>query len=254
MLLALLGALIVGISLGVLGSGGSILTVPVLVFVLHRPEKLAIAESLFIVGMIALIGAIPYAKRGQIHWISVLFFGLSGMAGSYVGACCSYYLSGAVQLTLFAFVMLIVALVMLMNPLPIEKNSLAERSHWMMIGQGFFVGGLTGLIGVGGGFLLVPALVLLRRLPLSISIGTSLVIIAFNAFIGFGRQFMLLDALQSQLSWHTLIYFSIIGVSGSLIGGFITKKISQNRLKQVFGMGILLIGICILVNQMIYYF
>jgi uncharacterized membrane protein YfcA len=136
-----------------------------------------------------------------------------------------------------------------MNPLPIEKIPFAERSRWIMVGEGFFVGGLTGLIGVGGGFLLVPALVLLRHLPLPVSIGTSLVIIALNAFIGFGRQFVLLDALQSQLSWYTILYFSMIGVSGSLIGSFMTKKIPQNRLKQVFGVSILLIGTCILVNQ-----
>lgn len=163
MSLALLGALLIGLSLGLLGSGGSILTVPVLVYLLGEPPKQAIAESLLIVGGIALLGAVPYALRGLVDFRNVLFFGLPGMAGTYFGAWLSRFVSGQVQLLTFALVMLLAAYFMA-RPLPLKRQE-GGRKPWKIVLDGLFVGALTGFVGVGGGFLIVPALVLLGGFP-----------------------------------------------------------------------------------------
>jgi hypothetical protein len=250
MTLALLGALVIGLSLGLLGSGGSILTVPVLVFILQRPEKLAIAESLAIVGSVACMGALPYALRKNIHWKSVFFFGLPGMLGAYVGACGSYYISGTVQLIVFAFVMLIVAGVMFFGPPSFDQFAPLQDGIWLTALEGFLVGCLTGFIGVGGGFLIVPALVLLSHLSMHFAIGTSLIIIAMNSFTGFIEQLFVLSKLQMQVDWQMIAIIATAGILGSLIGSLVAKKISQIHLRQTFGIGVLVMGIYILINRL----
>lgn len=247
MMLALLGALVIGMSLGLLGSGGSILTVPVLVFILHRPEKLAVAESLAIVGFVALIGAIPYALRYQIHWSSVLFFGLPGMLGACVGGCGSYYISSSLQLTLFAFVMLAVAGMMLFGPSSFDKSTPFQQSVWLVILEGFLAGCLTGFMGVGGGFLIVPALVIFSHLSMSLAVGTSLVIIAMNCFTGFFEHRFVLDALHLSVDWKIIGMISIAGILGSFIGNLINEKTPQIYLRKIFGLGVLVMGLYILI-------
>ncbi len=249
MALALLGALVIGMSLGLLGSGGSILTLPVLVFILNRPEKLAIAESLAIVGCIACLGAIPYAMRRHIDWKSALFFGVPGMLGAYIGASGSYYISGDLQLIIFAFVMLIVSFLMIAGPPSFEKFA-SFRSIWLTILEGFLVGCLTGFIGVGGGFLIVPALVFLSQLPMPIAIGTSLVIIAINSLTGFMEHLLTLHALNMQVSWETIVIIACAGILGSFAGSLIAKNISQIRLRQAFGVSVLVMGTYILWTQL----
>ena len=187
MLLALIGAIIIGLSLGLLGSGGSILTVPILVYVLGQPEKVAIAGSLIIVGSIALAGAIPWALRRQVDWRSVLLFGLPGMLGTWFGATLAAYLPGPLQLAIFAVVMLIAATRML-QPAAVAEVAPARRSRLVM--QGLGVGVLTGIVGVGGGFLILPALVVLGGLSMHRAIGTSLSIISINAFSGFAKHYL----------------------------------------------------------------
>ncbi|WP_284327034.1 sulfite exporter TauE/SafE family protein, partial [Deinococcus metallilatus] len=186
MILAWIGAALIGLSLGLLGSGGSILTVPVLVYLVGEPEKLAIAESLAIVGAISLFGAIPYALKRQIDWRSVLWFGIPGVAGTYLGAALSVYLSGVAQLMLFAVVMLLAA-IMMFRPGGAQPEAATnhKRSPLKIGAEGLVVGVLTGLVGVGGGFLIIPALVLLGGLPMSLAVGTSLLIIAAKSFVGF---------------------------------------------------------------------
>jgi uncharacterized membrane protein YfcA len=246
MVLALLGALVIGISLGLLGSGGSILTLPVLVCILHRPEKLAIVESLAIVGCIALIGSIHYILSSQVDWKSVLFFGLPGMLGACAGAHASYYVSGTDQLTIFAFVMLGIAGKMIFASSSSETSSFPRYSIWLLIVEGFIVGCITGFIGIGGGFLIVPALALLSNLPMMLAIGTSLVIIAMNSFTGFIELLFTLDALHMQISWKIIGLISSVGIMGSFAGSFIAKKMSQMRLRQLFGLTVLVMGAYIL--------
>src|SRR6185369_12064907 len=190
-LLAWLGALGIGLTLGLLGAGGSILTVPVLVYVVGEAPKAAVAESLAIVGVIAAIGALPYARKGLVAWTTVLLFGVPGMMGSYVGAVAGKYVSGHVQLTAFSVLMLAAALLMMRPPHAASKPLAASKpvkvkrkapaqafAEGMLIGvEGFGIGVLTGFMGVGGGFIIVPALVLLVGLPMHLAIGTSLVTI-----------------------------------------------------------------------------
>ena len=168
-LLALPGALAIGLSLGLLGSGGSILTVPVLVYLLGQDEKVAIAGSLFIVGTIALVGGMQFLRAGFIQWRSVLIFGLPGMAGTYFGAVIAAFVPGTMQLALFALVMLGASYLML-RPLDLEHADSTPRATWKIAVDGLAVGVITGLVGVGGGFLIVPALVLLGGLTMHLSL------------------------------------------------------------------------------------
>ena len=179
MILTWPGALAIGLSPGLLGSGGSILTVPVLIYLLGQPEKVAIAGSLAIVGTIAAFGSLPHIQAGRVNWRSVLLFGVPGMAGTYLGAWLALFVSGAFQLALFAVVML-VASVLMLRPLDYANASSAPRAVWKIGIDGLLVGVIAGLVGVGGGFLIVPALVLLGGLSVHAAVATGLVIIASN--------------------------------------------------------------------------
>lgn len=249
MIIALLGALIIGICLGLLGSGGSIITVPILIFLMERPEKIAIAESLAIVGSVALVGAISYMLRSQIDWKSVLYFGLPGMFGASLGGCCSYFISGAIQLSLFAFLMLIVSGVMLLDQSIFEKIIIPHQSVKLIVLEGVLVGSVTGFIGVGGGFLLVPSLIILCNVSMPFAIGTSLVIIAMNAFTGFFNQLLILGVLDLSVDWAIIAIFSIIGMLGSLSGSWFTNRIPQVYLRKAFGFSVLGMGSYILLRN-----
>lgn len=248
MALALLGALLIGITLGLLGSGGSIVTVPILLFILQRPEKLAIAESLAIVGSVACAGAIPYILRQQVQWMSVLFFGFPGIGGAYLGAYVSYYISGTLQVMLLGLTMLVVAGTMFVNPSSFKLPS-SRLPIWVMMIEGFCVGMLTGLIGVGGGFLIVPTLVLFHQLPMHFAVGTSLVIIVLNSFTGFVEQLIALEALQMYVNWEIIGTISIFGILGSFAGSFLSSQISAVNLRKLFSLSVLIIGVYILLQK-----
>jgi len=156
------GAVAIGVSLGLLGSGGSIITVPVLVYLLDQDEKLAIAGSLFIVGTIALVGSLQYIRLGMVDWRNVVIFGLPGMAGTWLGALLAPFVPGIVQLTIFALVMLLASYLML-RPVDLEHADTLRRATWKIGIDGLVVGVLTGLVGVGGGFLIVMGVYILAR-------------------------------------------------------------------------------------------
>lgn len=247
---ALIGSLVVGLSLGLLGSGGSILTIPVLVFLFGRPEKIAVAEALAIVSFVALLGAISYGIRKQIEWKSVLFFGLPGMLGACAGGGCSYFINGSVQMILFALAMLAASGLMLFGPASFQEFVPSTASKFPTMVKGFFVGSLTGLLGVGGGFLIVPALILLCGLSVTTAIGTSLVIISMNAFAGFIQQLAALHFLDLHVSWSIIGLISLIAAAGSISGSFFSKLFPQTRLRRLLGCSIFALGIYILVAQM----
>jgi uncharacterized membrane protein YfcA len=244
MILSWIGALLVGLSLGLLGSGGSILTVPVLIYLAGESEKVAIAESLGIVGAISFAGFIPYALKRKVHWRSVILFGLPGMAGTYGGAMIAEFVSGTFQLLLFAVVMLIAAVMMFRDKNHLKGAGEIEISHawWKIVLEGLAVGVLTGLVGVGGGFLIVPALVLLGGLPMGLAVGTSLLIIALKSFSGFYKYLDVLNGLDLSINWQLVLVFSLIGAVGSLIGNKVAGKISNERLKKVFAVFLILMG------------
>lgn len=251
MAIALIGALIIGLSLGLLGSGGSILTVPILVYMLDRPEKVAVAESLAIVGMIALAGVIPYARQKQIDWRTVLFFGLPGIAGVSLGACCSFFISSWVQLTFFSIVLLGIALFILFGPESYEIVPRSTYSKWGTALKGGLLGTMTGLLGIGGGVLIVPSLVIFCSLQIPVAVGTSLVIISLNAMIGFSMELFALRLLDLHINWHVILLFALLGILGCFAGSFISHNISKVKLRKVLGCGILVLGASMLFTQLI---
>lgn len=242
------GALLVGTSLGLFGSGGSLLTVPVLVYLLDHPEKVAIAESLGIVGGIALLGSIPHARRNLVDWRNVLFFGVPGMLGTYLGAWISRFVSGGVQLAVFGGVALVAAVMMIRWSKPLEEPG--NRRSVLHIGfDGLLVGVLTGFVGVGGGFLIVPALFLLGGLSMHLAVGTSLVIIALKSFTGFIKYNQILGDSGLAVDWATIGVFVVMGVVGTRLGHHVGQRLSQERLRKSFAVVLMLVGILIVSKE-----
>lgn len=242
MILPWIGALLVGLSLGLMGSGGSILTVPVLIYLAGEQEKVAIAESLGIVGAIAFAGFLPYAYKKQVHWQSVILFGLPGMAGAYAGAFVSHYISATIQLLIFAGVMLLAAMMMFRNAKPKEQDDITPLAWWIIALEGLCVGILTGLVGVGGGFLIVPGLVLLGGLSMHLAVGTSLAIITMQSLTGFIKYLDVLDQLNLSVNINLMLIFGLIGAAGSFVGKTIGSKISGAGLKKGFAVFLVLMG------------
>ncbi len=242
MILPWIGALFVGLSLGLMGSGGSILTVPVLIYLAGEQEKVAIAESLGIVGSVAFAGFLPYAYKKQVHWKSVILFGLPGMAGAYMGALTSNYVSAAIQLLIFAGVMLLAAIMMFRDSNPENKSNRKRLAWWIIAIEGLCVGILTGLVGVGGGFLIIPGLVLLGGLPMHLAVGTSLAIIVMQSVTGFIKYLDVLDKLNLSVDVHLMVIFGLIGAVGSFVGKTIGSKISNEGLRKGFAVFLVVMG------------
>ena len=249
-LLAWPGAVAIGLSLGLLGSGGSILTVPVLVYLLGQDEKLAIAGSLAIVAAIAAAGSLPYVRERLVDWRNVLLFGVPGMAGTYLGAWASVFVSGTVQIAVFAVVMVVAAYFMLRPRRDLESAGPREiRGGSRITVDGLAVGALTGFVGVGGGFLVVPALVLLGGLTMHRAVATSLVIIAMKSAVGFAKYVQILDADGLALDVDVLITVAVIGIAGSYAGSLIGKRLPTERLQRYFGVFLVGMGAYILVTS-----
>lgn len=246
MLAALLGALAIGLSLGLLGSGGSILTVPVLHYLVGQPEKLAIGGSLLVVATIAAAACLPYARSRQVDWPSVLWFGLPGMAGAWLGATLATWIPGPVQLATFASVMLLAAWRMLRGDVLGHRTRVAPRIAVMAGGTG--VGLLSGLVGVGGGFLIVPALVLLAGVPMGSAVGTSLAVITLNSIAGFARYLPVLEAHGLTPDWAILGVIAAVGVVGSLAGHRLGRRLPQARLRRIFGVFLVVMGLFITIE------
>jgi uncharacterized membrane protein YfcA len=249
MLSAWIGAVAIGLSLGLLGSGGSVLTVPVLVYLVGQEEKVAIAGSLAVVGSIALVGALPYLARRMIDWRSLGLFGVPGMAGTWIGAWAAAFVSGPTQLLVFALVMLFAAFLMLRTQ-PVVKAAPATRQAWKVITDGLAVGALTGFVGVGGGFLIVPALVLLGGLDMHRAVATSLAIIALKSFAGFWKYLDVLDDRGLHLDWGVLATVTLLGVAGSLVGNRVAVRLPHAKLKKGFGVFLVLMGVFIIYRNL----
>ena len=248
MVIAWAGALVIGVSLGLLGSGGSTLTVPILVYFVGQPDKIAIASSLAIVGSISFFGSLPYALSNRISWRSVLFFGAPAMLGSYGGAHVAQYLSGSTQLVLFAVIMLLAAFFMA-RPNLFGSTTEPCQPPWKLALEGLAVGLVTGLVGVGGGFLIVPALALLGGLSMHIAVGTSLLIIALQSCVGFLEYHHILQAQQLFVDWNVVFVFAGVGIVGSLLGNRLGRHIPQAQLKRIFALFLFALGLFILVQN-----
>lgn len=242
MIFAWLGAALIGLSLGLLGSGGSILTVPVLVYLVGEPEKLAITESLAIVGSISLFGLLPYARKGLVDWQRFVLFAVPGVLGTMLGTTLSRDMSGTLQLSIFAVVMLVAAL-MMFRPANAEVTEPGPYSPAGTALQGVGVGTLTGIVGVGGGFLIIPALVLLGRLPMRYAVGTSLAIISLNSFSGFLKHWHL---TKGPIHWPLIALFAAIGIVGSYAGSRLSGKLNNTQLRRGFAVFLVCMGAYVL--------
>jgi uncharacterized membrane protein YfcA len=245
-LAALIGALAIGLALGLLGSGGSILTVPVLVLLVGQDEKLAIAGSLLVVGVIALAGALYGLRARAVDGRSVLWFGGAGAAGAALGAAVSAFVPGPLQLAIFGVVMWLAAWTMLRRRAPAIESVHPPRARRWLIADGLGVGAMTGLIGIGGGFLIVPALVGLGRLPMPRAVATSLWIIAINAFVGFAKHLAVLGSARATLDLQVLGTIAAIGAAGSVAGQHYGRRLDPVALRKAFAVMLVLIGAAVL--------
>lgn len=253
--LIILGAIIVGLTLGMLGSGGSAVTVPVLIYLVGHGTKEAIAESMAIVGLISIAAAVPYARSRQIDWQTAFFFGLPGVLGTLLGAWLGGISSDALQLVVFGIVLLLAAGVMIFQPHSAEshiQDSHNDRRNLVVLKigiEGMAVGIVTGFVGVGGGFLIVPALVLLGKLPMRRAIGTSLVIIAAKAALGFAKYEQHLLDNNLTVDFGTVLAFVVLGIFGSAVGRSINLRMNQQALQRAFASFLILLGGFVIVNE-----
>lgn len=237
---------LIGILLGLVGGGGSILTVPILVYVLGAGVHEATATSLVIVGATALAGAIPHAREGRVALPAALTFGGAGVAGAFAGTWLNARASGPVILLLFGILMLVVAARMTFRGQPPARTaSEAGRGfRWPMLAAGLVVGVMTGFFGVGGGFLIVPALVLVLGFPMRLAIGTSLVIIAINSGAG-----VLAHLPAGGFDLRLALLFVVGGFAGATIGGRLAGRIDEAKLTQAFAFLIAVLGVGLIVNN-----
>ena len=228
----------IGLSLALLGGGGSIITVPVLVYIIGQDVHAATGTSLAIVGLSALIGAFFHSRRGEVRLKSGVAFGLMSMAGAIPGVWLNSIVNGEVILILFSILLIIVAIDMLRSK-PTSKQELRNQApcetytanDWLkMVAIGLLVGVLTGFFGVGGGFLIVPALVLLGNFPTHQAVGTSLLVISITSFSGF-----LSHLSFGGINFDVMLIFVLGGFCGVLSGSALADRVSGQQLNRAFG-------------------
>lgn len=263
-IIGLLLAALVGVSLGLIGSGGSILTVPILVYVMGVSPVLASAYSLFIVGSTALVGGIQSAIQKKVDYKTVFIFGIPSIIAVYATRLWlvpfipeQLFIIGNFTVTksialmlLFAIVMILASISMIRpsrNTVDTNENLPMKYNYPLILIEGTVVGLLTGLVGAGGGFLIIPALVVLARMPMKLAVGTSLFIIAAKSLIGFTG-----DLQGNQvIDWMLLIKFTVSAVIGIFAGILLSKKISAEKLKTAFGWFVLIMAVYIILKETI---
>jgi hypothetical protein len=260
--LGLFGALVIGIVLGLIGGGGSILTVPVFVYILGINPVLATAYSLFVVGSSALVGAVRNAQKNLVDFRTGIIFAIPAFIGVYLARkyilniipnelfyINDFLLTKDVSIMLFfAFLMLVAAFFMISGQIEEHNESEGRYNMPILIIEGLVVGILTGLVGAGGGFLIIPALVLFARLPMKRAVATSLMIIAIKSLFGF------IGDLQNQsfeIDWSLLLLFTFISIVGIFIGLYLNNFIDGKKLKKGFGWFILTMSVYIFIKEII---
>lgn len=254
-----ISAIVIGITLGLIGGGGSILTVPALVYGMGIGATDATAYSLFIVGITALAGAVDYIRKGLVSFRAAAVFALPSLLAVYltrrfvVPAIPEQIISlGDFAITRDIALMLLFAVLMVASSISMirsggsgsDETGEPNFNYPIIVAEGLVVGMLTGLVGAGGGFLIIPALVLLAKLPMRMAVGTSLLVIAAKSLIGF-----LGDLSTRAVDWPLLVLFSVFAIGGTFIGSQLSKVVSGAQLKKGFGWFVLAMGIMILARE-----
>lgn len=260
-LIGFAAAILIGVSLGLIGGGGSILTVPVLVYILGVDPVLATAYSLFVVGSTSLVGAGTYMKKGLVNYKTAIVFAIPSFIAVFLtrkflvpALPDPLFTVGEAIVTknigimvFFAIIMLAASFSMIRNKkcVDCDENEPVKFNFPMIALEGSVVGVITGIVGAGGGFLIIPALVLLARLPMKMAVGTSLLIIAAKSLIGF-----LGDVSTQTIDWQMLLIFTGLSIVGIFIGSALSKKINEKILKTGFGWFVLIMGIYIIGKEL----
>ncbi|GAL00578.1 hypothetical protein JCM19314_1615 [Nonlabens ulvanivorans] len=260
-ILGFIGALLIGLVLGLIGGGGSILTVPILVYALTLNPVLATAYSLFVVGATSLVGAIKNMMKGMVDFKTAIIFAIPAFIAVYLTRA---YLIPAIPDELFTVsgivitknlaIMLFFAVIMLLASISMIRNNRKESdedsainyNYPLIIVEGLVVGTITGIVGAGGGFLIIPALVLLAKLPMKKAVATSLFIIAIKSLIGF-----LGDVKNLEIDWSFLLPFTALSIIGIFLGIWLNKFIDGKKLKKAFGWFVLVMGIYIIYKELV---
>ncbi len=229
MLLAAVLAIFVGVVLGLLGGGGSILTVPIFVYALHMDPKEAIATSLLVVGVTSIAGVVQYARKGLVNWRTGGAFSVFAMLGAYLGGRAAAFVPGSVLLGLFTAMMVTTGLAMLRRRNESGDSPTGRFQLWKVAIEGIIVGSVTGLVGAGGGFLVVPALVLFGGMDMKRAIGTSLLVIALKSFTGLWGH-LAHESINVQLA----LLISIMAAAGTVLGIFLSRKLAPSQLRKGF--------------------
>ena len=263
-ILGYIGALLMGLSLGLIGGGGSILTLPILVKLFAVPTVLSTAYSLFVVGLTSLVGSVSHIRMGNVHWRTALVFGAPSivtvlLTRKYVMKEIPdlLFTMGGFEFTKSVAVLILFAILMVAASYSMIKPSKTPESsdadvdanfnYPLILGEGLLVGFVTGLVGAGGGFLIIPVLVLMAKLTMKQAVGTSLIIIASKSLIGFFGGDL---KAGNSIDWQFLLVFSSIAVVGILVGSSLSKKIPGSKLKPAFGWMVLLLGIYMILDTL----
>jgi uncharacterized membrane protein YfcA len=245
-------ALLIGVSLGLLGGGGSIITVPILRYALGMEGHEAIATSLLVVATTSFTAMLVHARKGRVRWRTGLIFGSAGMLGAYLAGTVAHRVPAPLLLAGFGAMMLVTAVAMLRpeRPVPQASDESAARSSTRLptakiVLEGLIVGAVTGLVGAGGGFLVVPALVLLGRLPMPAAIGTSLLVISLKSFAGF---FGYIE--HTSIDWPLALGTSAFAVVGSAAGAWVAARVSAQTLRKSFGWFVVAMAFFILAREL----
>lgn len=246
LLVALLLSTLVGGSLGLLGGGGSILTTPILLYVLGMGSHEAIATSLLVVGGTSLAALVPHAKAGRVRWRTGALFGATSMLGAFAAGRLAYLVPGSILLLGFGAMMVITAVAMMRGRRSpgVEEGPAPSRSVWKIVLDGLVVGGVTGLVGAGGGFLVVPALVLLGGLPMREAVGTSLLVISLKSFAALAGHLG-----STPIDFTLATWITAAAVVGSVAGGRFAGAVRQDVLRRGFAWFVVVMAVFLLSQE-----